>query len=62
MARLGNKGGATFMFSTLDKGHSYAEVLLEFSVSLGNQQQVTPLLETLNYRAFDDLTMINFIR
>jgi len=50
------------MLSTLDKGHSYAEVLLEFSVSLGNQQQVTPLLETLNYRAFDDLTMINLIR
>ncbi|MEW5057710.1 MAG: hypothetical protein AB1Y25_08795 [Cycloclasticus sp.] len=43
------------MLSTLDKGHSYAEVLLEFLVSLGNQQQVAPLLETLSYRVSDDL-------
>jgi len=59
LGRSGDEGGVEFWLSALDKGHSYAEVLLGFSDSLENQQQVAPLLDALNYRASDDLWVLS---
>jgi len=59
LGRSGDEGGVAFWLSALDNGHSYAEVLLGFSDSLENQQQVAPLLETLSYRASDDLWVLS---
>ncbi len=59
LGRSGDEGGVAYWLSDLENGHSYAEVLLSFSDSLENQQQIAPLLETLSYRASDDLWILS---
>jgi len=59
LGRSGDEGGVGFWLSALGSGHSYAEVLLGFSGSLENQQQVASLLETLSYRPSDDLWVLS---